>query len=37
MVGEGSGLAAGHLAVQQGPDMLALLLRERDVWDVNIR
>ena len=37
MVGEMSGLAAGHLAVEKGSAMLTLLLSHRDSWDVNIR
>ena len=37
MVGEMSGLAPGHLAVEKGPAVLALLLSHRDFWDVNIR
>ena len=37
MVGEMSGLAPGHLAVEKGSAMLTLLLSHRDSWDVNIR
>lgn len=38
LIGDASGLAPAHVAVERGSSkMLAILLKERDNWDVNIR